>query len=71
VKENETIVMQSYYEAIYNNLDLRESAIMLNEQYLLINVDHDKMQSLKCNLYKQHKIYTKLQNILIINLYKI
>jgi len=46
-ERNETIVMQSYYEAIYNNFGSLSSKqqIMLNDQYLLINVDHDKMKS--------------------------
>jgi uncharacterized protein (TIGR02284 family) len=48
-ERNETIVMQSYYEAIYNNfgsLSMKQQ-VMLNNQYLLINVDHDKMKSFK------------------------
>jgi uncharacterized protein (TIGR02284 family) len=48
-ERNETIVIRSYYEAIYNNsgnLSMKQQ-IMLNEHYLLINIDHDKMQSFK------------------------
>jgi len=46
-ERNEAIVIQSYYEAIYNNFGSlsNKQQIMLNDQYLLINVDHDKMKS--------------------------
>jgi hypothetical protein len=58
--------MQSYYEAIYNNFDLfHEATSMLNEQYLLINVDHDKMQSFKV-LLKQHQNLFKIKQSNII-----
>ncbi|MEZ7498575.1 DUF2383 domain-containing protein [Flavobacterium sp. Arc3] len=48
-ERNETIVIQSYYEAIYNNFESlsTKQQIMLNEQYLLINVDYAKMKSYK------------------------
>ncbi|NGY38822.1 PA2169 family four-helix-bundle protein [Flavobacterium sp. XN-5] len=44
---NETIVIQSYYEGIYNNLECLsiQQQTMLNEQYLRLNVERDKMQS--------------------------
>lgn len=48
-ERNERIVIQSYYEAIYNNFGSlsTKQQIMLNNQYLLINIDNDQMKSCK------------------------
>jgi uncharacterized protein (TIGR02284 family) len=46
---NDNIIIQTYYEAIYNNLGYlsNKQKAMLNDQYYLINDDHDMMKSLK------------------------
>jgi hypothetical protein len=51
-------------------ISLWKQQVMLNNQYLLINVDHDKMKSFKVLLKNQHysqdktiKYYTKLLDI--------
>ena len=48
-ERNENIIIQTYYEAIYNNLGYltNKQKAMLNDQYFLINDDHDKMKSFK------------------------
>jgi uncharacterized protein (TIGR02284 family) len=48
-ERNENIIIKTYYEAIYNNFGYLSSnqKAMLNDQYFLINNDHDKMKSLK------------------------
>lgn len=48
-ERNETIIIKTYYEAIYNNLGYltNKQKAILNDQYLLINDDHDKMKSFK------------------------
>jgi uncharacterized protein (TIGR02284 family) len=46
---NDNIIIQTYYEAIYNNLGYlsNKQKAMLNDQYYLINDDHDMMKLLK------------------------
>lgn len=48
-ERNENIIIRTYYEAIYNNLGFltNKHKAMLNDQYFLINDDHDMMKSLK------------------------
>lgn len=48
-ERNENIIIQTYYEAIYNNLGYltNKQKVMLNAQYYLINDDHNMMKSLK------------------------
>ena len=50
-ERNESIVIQSYYEAIYSNLECLsiQQQNMLNEQYLLLNTERNKMQSFRSN----------------------
>lgn len=50
----ESIIIQSYYEAIYSNLGNlnHKQKAMLNNQYFLINDDHDKMKSLKVHSHR-------------------
>ncbi|WP_367753626.1 PA2169 family four-helix-bundle protein [Flavobacterium sp. WC2421] len=53
-ERNESIIIQSYYEAIYSNLgnlNYKQKA-MLNNQYFLINDDHDKMKSLNIHSHR-------------------
>lgn len=53
-ERNDSIIIQSYYEAIYSNLGnlTNKQKAMLNHQYFLIHNDHDKMRSLK--VYPNH-----------------
>jgi hypothetical protein len=58
--------MQSYYEAIYNNfgsLSMKQQ-VMLNDQYLLINVDHDKIRIFQSAFKKHFILKIKQSNII-------
>jgi hypothetical protein len=46
---NDTIIIQPCYEAIYNSSEFlsMQQQIMLNEHYLLIDSDRDRMQTFK------------------------
>tara|TARA_R110002126_G_scaffold29853_1_gene98175 strand:+ start:1736 stop:2194 length:459 start_codon:yes stop_codon:yes gene_type:complete len=53
-ERNESIIIQSYYEAIYSHLGNlnNKQKTMLNNQYFLINGDHDKMKSLRVHSHR-------------------